>query len=75
MASLMPMAQWFVGTAHFGVLAVRLAIGVTTAASTMAAMTSMAEQVHRDKPCNEHHPHPVLRKPFHEVLLGRIQRW
>jgi hypothetical protein len=63
------MAQWLVGTAYFGVLTVSLAIGARTSASTMpavAAMTFVAKQVHRGKSYNEQHPHPVLRKPFHE---------
>ena len=47
-------------------------VAMATAVSTVPAMPAMpavAEHMHRDHPGEEQHPNPVLRQPFHDLLL------
>jgi hypothetical protein len=53
-------------------LGVIMATTTPTAVSTVpsvTAMPAMAKHMHRDKSGEEQHPNPVLREPFHVVLL------
>ena len=53
-------------------LGVIMATAIPTAVSTVPSTTAMpavAEHMHRDHPDEEQHPNPVLRKPFHDLLL------
>ena len=58
------------------VFACGLGFGMITAVATVPSVTSMttvAEHMHRDEPGEEQHPDPVLRKPFHDLLLCKIK--
>ena len=58
------------------VFACRLGIMVIIAAATnvtaMTAMTAVTEHMHRNHPGEEQHPNPVLREPFHDLLLLQV---
>ena len=43
------------------------AIRITATPTPMPAMTAVAEHVHGNKCRKKQHPHPVLRKPFHDL--------
>jgi len=47
-------------------------IVIAIAMPAMSTVTAVAEHMHRDHPDAEQHPNPVLRKPFHDLLLCQI---
>ena len=40
--------------------------------SIMTAVTAVTEHMHRNHPGEEQHPNPVLREPFHDLLLLQV---
>ena len=50
-------------------LGVTIATASSTAVSTVPSVTAVAEHMHRNHRGDEQQSNPVLRKPFHDVLL------
>ena len=42
-------------------------VWINSAAMPVSTMTAVSEQMHGDKSREKKHPHPVLRKPFHDL--------
>ena len=64
----MAMARALPRSALRTVFAVGLgAIRITATPTPMPAMPTVAEHVHGNKCRKKQHPHPVLRKPFHDL--------
>jgi len=53
-------------------IATATTMSAMSAMPAMPAMPAMAEQMHADKSSEEQHPDPVLRKPFHDLLLNNV---
>jgi hypothetical protein len=42
--------------------------------AAMSAVSTMADHMHCDKPGEEQHPDPILRKPFHDCSFTNSNR-
>lgn len=51
------------------IVATAPAVSTVTTLPSMTTMPAVAEHMHRDHPGGEQQPNPVLRKPFHDLLL------
>lgn len=58
--------------ARLGGISTTVTPAAVSIVSRVTAMPAVAEHMHCDHPDGKQHPHPVLRKPFHEIPLYHV---